>query len=164
MCPVEECLIKIVYSQNSNEHGYNIPSPYYQHLEKHHSINMITHTIEVKFNSKICKDVVTVKSGSPEDCKNFWHGNAQKWSDLLTRHLLDNHSNEIISKEKFKLSWELYYDTPKVELLERLKNTKEELDDVLKSWNCKICNLVPSEKLIITMARHYIMQHFREAI
>ena len=164
MCPVEECSLKIMYSQNSNEHGYNIPSQYYQHLEKIHSITMITHTIEVKFNCKIFKDVVTVKSGSPDDYKNFWHGNAQKWCNFLTRHLFDNHPNKTISKEEFKLSWELYYDRTEVTLLERLKDTKEELDDILKSWKCKICNFVPPEKLIITMARHYIMQHFREAI
>ena len=124
---------------------------------------MITHTVEVKFNCKICKDIVTVKSASPADYKKFWNRNAQKWCDILTRHMFDSHSDKDKTKQELKSAWESYYDRTEVTLLERSKDTKEELDELLKSWKCIICNFVPPEYLVKTMARHYVIQHFSDA-
>ena len=49
-------------------------------------------------------------------------------------------------------------------LMERSKNTKEELNDILKGKKCKICSFLTTDSLLNTMTRHYVMQHFSEAL
>ena len=68
------------------------------------------------------------------------------------------------TKEEFNSDWESNFDRTELALLERSKDTKKEHDKTLKSWKCIICQFVTKANLIRTMAQHYVMQHFSEAI
>ena len=77
-CIVEGCPDQIYFSQSINNHAYNLPIQFYEHLDLEHKVNMITHTVCVEFKCKHCDEDLNMKCLNPQVSKQFVSANAKK--------------------------------------------------------------------------------------
>ena len=71
-CIVEGCLEDIYFNTFKDHHTYNLPSQFYEHLTKHHKVNMNTHTVCVDFKCKNCDQILSLESSMPMESSKFW--------------------------------------------------------------------------------------------
>ena len=142
-CILEGCSEDIYFSVNKDHHTYNIPSQFYEHLTRHHSVNLNTHTVCVEFKCKNCDQILSMESAMPMESSKFWYSTAKIWTAALKRHLSKTHMT-LAKGLDLKKGWNLHYEKGTPLLKERIQN--ENVPDPTKSYPCVDCEKVFPQK------------------
>ena len=174
-CPVDNCPEKIYHIKNRNQNSFSPPGLLFQHLDKVHNINMISHVLSVAFKCKLCDENQLVESLGPERFERgkFWHRNSQVWSEILRKHILSGHKLTSLNIETFKQEWKSFYENGIISIKVRSLDHRKELDKVLGN-KCKLCSFEAKKQIRKdkgtrnrvgekrSLIQHYCFNHFSE--
>ena len=163
-CLIEGCSDQMYLSHSQNNHTYNLPNQFYEHLDLEHQANMTTHIVWVEFKCKHCDKILTMKCSNPEVSKRFVSANAKIWSTSLTNHISNNHATDCLNFD-IKRDWKLHYVRSNILLKERIqeRDLQFELGQILGTLKCKLCDFSASGSYQIQrnpLLKHYCLEHF----